>query len=62
MFCSCSRVIDVTREHAKGDVALRGAAGDVLLVLWGRMAIDDAEVDTFGSDDVLRRLLAVANL
>ena len=28
---------DVTREHAKGDAAMRGAAADLLLVLWRRL-------------------------
>jgi uncharacterized protein (TIGR03083 family) len=53
--------IEVTREHAKGDVALRGPAPDLLLVLWGRQAIDGDEVATFGSDELLDRLLAQFN-
>ncbi len=36
--------IHVTREHAKGDVAVRGPASDVLLVLMGRKAIDAVDV------------------
>ena len=34
----------VTREHAKGDVAARGTASDVLLFLYGRVAPDQLEV------------------
>lgn len=34
----------VTREHAKGDCALRGAASDLLLAMWGRLPLDDVEV------------------
>jgi uncharacterized protein (TIGR03083 family) len=34
----------VTREHSKGDVAIRGAASDLLLVLVGRKAARDVEV------------------
>ena len=36
--------IEVTREHAKGDAALRGAAQDLLLVLWRRSPLDAVEV------------------
>jgi uncharacterized protein (TIGR03083 family) len=34
----------VSREHAKGDCALRGSASDLLLALWGRLPLDDVEV------------------
>jgi predicted lipid carrier protein YhbT len=37
----------VTREHAKGDAALRGRAEDLLLTLWGR-PVPDGAVDTVG--------------
>jgi uncharacterized protein (TIGR03083 family) len=36
--------IDVTREHAKGDVAVRGPASEVLLVFMGRMPMDTVDV------------------
>ncbi len=32
------------RVHAKGDVALRGPASDLLLVLWGRRSVEVADV------------------
>lgn len=35
---------NVTREHAKGDVAARGTASDLLLYLWGRVGSDRLEV------------------
>jgi uncharacterized protein (TIGR03083 family) len=38
--------IHLTREHAKGDVAVRGPASDVLLVLMGRNTVE--AVDVFG--------------
>jgi uncharacterized protein (TIGR03083 family) len=38
----------VTREHAKADVALRGPASDLLLVLLGRRPV--ATVEVFGGD------------
>ena len=34
----------VSREHAKGDVAVRGAASDLLLVVMGRAEVDVVEV------------------
>ena len=39
-----------TREHAKGDVAARGTASDLLLFLWGR--VDPTQLEVFG--DVAR--------
>ncbi len=46
----------VRHEHAKGDVAARGPAGDLFLVLWHRRPTDGLEV--FGEVAVLDRLLA----
>jgi uncharacterized protein (TIGR03083 family) len=43
----------ITREHAKGDVAARGTASDLVLFLWGRVPIDSLEV--FGDADLLAR-------
>jgi uncharacterized protein (TIGR03083 family) len=43
----------VTREHAKGDVAARGSASDLLRFLWGRAAADQLEV--FGDGEALAR-------
>jgi uncharacterized protein (TIGR03083 family) len=54
--------ISVTREHAKGDLAVRGPAADVLLALWGRRALDDGAVEVFGDAGVLGRLRAAAPL
>ena len=34
----------IRREHAKGDAAVRGPAEDLLLVLWGRLPLDAADV------------------
>lgn len=46
----------VTREHAKGDVALRGAASDLLLVAYGRLGVD--VVETFGDATLAGAFLA----
>jgi uncharacterized protein (TIGR03083 family) len=43
----------VTREHAKGDVAARGTASDLLLFMWGRRPVSALEV--FGDGDLLDR-------
>jgi uncharacterized protein (TIGR03083 family) len=43
----------VTREHAKGDVAMRAPASDLLLFLYGRLDPTDAEV--FGDEELLER-------
>ena len=51
---------DVTREHAKGDCALRGDASNLLLALWRRVGPESVEV--VGDGDVARRFLAATNL
>ena len=38
------KTVAVTREHAKGDVAARGTASDLLLFLWGRIGRERLEV------------------
>jgi uncharacterized protein (TIGR03083 family) len=50
----------VTREHAKGDAAIRGPAADLLLVLWRRLPLDD--VDVIGDRAVAERLIGRTNL
>ena len=43
--------VTVSRRHAKGDLALRGAVGDLELVLYGRPPV--ASVERFGDESVL---------
>ncbi|MGH9271435.1 MAG: maleylpyruvate isomerase family mycothiol-dependent enzyme [Ilumatobacteraceae bacterium] len=50
----------VTREHAKGDAAIRGSAHDVLMVLWRRQPLDS--VDVVGDGAVAERFVARPNL
>ena len=45
--------VRVAREHAKGDVAARGAASDLLLVLVSRAPVSSVEI--FGDADVFER-------
>jgi hypothetical protein len=53
-------VLDVTREHAKGDGAIRGAAGDILLALWRRTGL--TSVDVIGDAAVAARFVARPSL
>jgi uncharacterized protein (TIGR03083 family) len=52
----------VTREHAKGDVAVRGRAEDLLLLLWGRGDVDTEGTQVFGDTELLERFLAAIRL
>jgi uncharacterized protein (TIGR03083 family) len=56
--------IVVTREHAKGDVAARGRAEDLLLLLWGRRGPSDATpaVEVFGDEALLTRFVDAVNV
>lgn len=45
--------VTVVNEHAKGDVAARGGASDLLLMMWGRVPVDQVEV--FGDASLLER-------
>lgn len=47
--------LEVTREHAKGTVAIRGNASDILLALWRRRGVESLEI--IGSSDVAERFL-----
>ncbi len=47
----------VEAGHAKGDAAVRGAAGDLLLWLWGRLPLDGFQVfGDRGAAEALRRV------
>ncbi len=50
----------VTREHAKGDCALRGAASDLLLALWRRVPL--GAIDVVGDAEVAARFVAATRL
>jgi uncharacterized protein (TIGR03083 family) len=55
--------LEVRREHAKGDCAVRGTASDLLLLLWRRVDLDDpGRFEVFGDSGVARRLVARQNL
>lgn len=46
----------VTREHAKGDIAMRGAASDLLLALWNRVPL--SAIDLIGDQATAERFLS----
>ena len=48
----------LSREHAKGDAALRGDAADLILALWERVPLSKLEV--IGDATAVDRLMAVA--
>jgi uncharacterized protein (TIGR03083 family) len=50
----------VTREHAKGDCAIRGAASDILLALWRRIPLEACDV--VGDPAVAARFVAASSL
>jgi uncharacterized protein (TIGR03083 family) len=52
--------LTVVREHAKGDVALRGSASEILLVLWRRREL--ARLDVVGDHYVADRFVARTSL
>lgn len=55
--------LEVTKEHAKGDAAVRATASDLLLLLWRRVDLDDADrFQVFGDPAVAHRLVARTNL
>ena len=52
--------VDVSRGHAKGDAAIRGAARDLLLQVWGRDPIGELEV--FGDESVVATFRAASRI
>ena len=52
--------VDVARGHAKGDAALRAAARDLLLLVWGRDPL--GEVEHFGDEAVITTFRAAAKI
>jgi uncharacterized protein (TIGR03083 family) len=51
--------IEFEHAHAKGDVAIRGRARDILLWLWGR---EGGPVEFLGDETVAQRLVSGADL
>ena len=49
-------------DHAKGDVAVRASASDLLLALSNRIALDDPALEVFGDPGVLEHWRAATNI
>ncbi len=54
--------IAVRREHAKGDVAVRGEAKSLALLLWRRLMLDDSDLEIFGDVNVAQEFVSYARL
>jgi uncharacterized protein (TIGR03083 family) len=52
--------VNVTREHEKGDVAVRGPASDLVLLLWRRIRPQDVEI--FGDAAVAEKFVGWVDL
>ena len=52
--------IKVSREHAKGDAAVRASGTDLLLLSWERIGLDRPGVETFGDADAARAWFALS--
>ncbi len=52
--------LNVIREHAKGDAAMRGTSSDLLLVLWRRQGL--ATIEVIGDAEVAARFVARTSL
>ncbi len=53
--------VTVAKEHAKGDVAIRGAAGDLYLWAWNRLPLDD-RFEVFGDEALAGRWAEVMRI
>jgi uncharacterized protein (TIGR03083 family) len=52
--------LTVSREHGKGDLAVRGPASGLFLWSWNRLSAEDAGLDTFGDPGLLEAWRALA--
>ena len=52
----------VTREHAKGDVALQGPANGLLLAIWGRVEPEEVGVAVYGDVADWKRFQQAASI
>jgi uncharacterized protein (TIGR03083 family) len=55
LVCTAEGERELRREHAKGDVAYRGRAEDLLLLVWGRTGADAPGVEVLGDESVAAR-------
>lgn len=48
--------VEVRREHAKADAALRGPASDLFLWVWNRVSLDTGSFEVFGRREIAEAL------
>lgn len=53
-------VLEVRREHAKGDVAVRAGASDLVLALWERLPLEAPRFEVFGDMAVAEQWMALS--
>jgi len=54
--------IELTREHAKGDVAIRGRAKDLARLLWRRTNLNAGAFEVFGNSELADTFIAYSRL
>jgi hypothetical protein len=52
-------VLEVTRGHVKGDVAVQGTASDLYLMLWRRLPVDSPGIRVLGDTAVLEQFMSL---
>jgi uncharacterized protein (TIGR03083 family) len=51
--------VEVRRDHAKADVAVRGPASDLFLWVWNRIPLDSPTLEVFGRREVAEALSGI---
>jgi uncharacterized protein (TIGR03083 family) len=51
--------VTTTREHAKGDLAVKGPASSLFLWAWNRVPVGESGLESFGDDALLERWTAL---
>jgi hypothetical protein len=54
--------VEMARKHAKGEVAARGTANDLLLAIWGRRKPGRPGIEVLGDGALFEQVLAASNL
>jgi uncharacterized protein (TIGR03083 family) len=52
----------VSREHGKGDVAVLGSPGNLLLCMWGRVRPGELDLELYGDPELWDRFHAAASI
>lgn len=52
--------VSITREHQKGDAALKGSGGDLMLAVWKRIELDSNKLELIGDKEIARKWMSFA--